>query len=324
MVNKASKIMREIVVMPQSPIVGDLAPRKRRLRKAASAPIALRPTMPDRGRLFDLGQLDCRLDLDHHTLWTFMTPAERPNYNEAMLRDFETWQSEIARTLGSAETGLRYLVLGSRFPRVFNYGGDLELFTRYILAGDRAGLERYGKACVRILHRNMLGLGLPVISIALVQGEALGGGFESILSFDVVIAERTARFGLPEAMFGLFPGMGAHSFLSRRIGSAKAEEMIRSGRVYSAEELHALGLVHELVEPGEGVAATEDYIRRNHRYHAGQLGARRAARLVENISLRELEDIVEIWADSALGLTANQLKMMARLAGAQTKLSLAS
>ena len=253
-----------------------------------------------------------------------MTPTERPNYNEAMLRDFETWQSEIVRTLGDSDTGLRYLVLGSRFPRVFNYGGDLELFTRYILAGDREGLERYGKACVGILHRNMSGLGLPIITIALVQGEALGGGFESILSFDVVIAERGARFGLPEAMFGLFPGMGAHSVLSRRLGSAKAEQMIRSGRLYSAEELYDLGLVHVLVENGEGEGAAADYIRRNHRHHAGQLGARRAARLVDNISLRELEDIVEIWADSALGLNPSQLKMMGRLAGAQTKLSLAS
>ena len=253
-----------------------------------------------------------------------MTPTERPNYNEAMLRDFETWQSEIVRTLGDEKVGLRYLVLGSRFPRVFNYGGDLELFTRYILSGDREGLERYGKACVRILHRNMLGLGLPLITIALVQGEALGGGFESILSFDVVIAERGARFGLPETMFGLFPGMGAHSFLSRRLGSAKAEEMIRSGRLYTAEELHGLGLVHILVETGEGEEAAADYIRRNHRHHAGHLGARRAARLVENIRLSELEQIVEIWADSALGLNPTQLKMMGRLAGAQTKLSLAS
>jgi len=100
--------------------------------------------------------------------------------------------------------------------------------------------------------------------------------------------------------------------------------MIRTSRIYSAEELHALGLVHVLAEPGKGEAAAQDYIRRNHRYHAGQLGARRAARLVENISLQELEDIVEIWADAALGLNPGQLKMMGRLAGAQTRLSLAS
>jgi len=279
---------------------------------------------PERSRLHDLGQLDCRLDDELHTLWTFMTPHERPNFNEALLRDFETWQAEIIRTLGDPRSALRYLVLGSRFPRVFNYGGDLELFTRYILARDRAGLEAYGKACVRILHRNMLGLGLPLITIALVQGEALGGGFESILSFDVVVAERDARFGLPEAMFGLFPGMGAHSFLSRRLGSARAGEMIRSGRLHSAEELHALGLVHVLAEPGRGEQAVRDYIRRDQRYHAGHLGARRAARLVENVTLAELEEIVEIWADAALGLDPGQLKMMARLAGAQTRLSLAS
>jgi DSF synthase len=310
--------------MAQSSVVHDPASIGSAPVTNPAATIALHSRSGDRSRLFDLGQLDCRHDEDQHTLWTFMTPSERPNFNEPMLQDFETWQSEIVRTLGNAETALRYLVLGSRFPRVFNYGGDLELFTKHILAGDRAGLEAYGKACVRILHRNMLGLGLPLITIALVQGEALGGGFESILSFDVVIAERDARFGLPEAMFGLFPGMGAHSFLSRRLGSARAEEMIRTSRLYSAEELHALGLVHVLADPGKGEEVAQDYIRRNHRYHAGQLGARRAARLVENITLQELEDIVEIWADSALGLNPGQLKMMGRLAGAQTRLSLAS
>ena len=310
--------------MAQSSVRHDAAPIPDIAANQPPTPIALRSRTGDRGRLFDLGQLDCRLDKDRHALWTFMTPLERPNFNEPLLQDFETWQSEIVRTLGDTETGLRYLVLGSRFPRVFNYGGDLELFTRHILAGDRAGLEAYGKACVRILHRNMLGLGLPLITIALVQGEALGGGFESILSFDVVIAERDARFGLPETMFGLFPGMGAHSFLSRRLGSARAEEMIRSGRLYSAEELHALGLVHVLAETGKGEEEAQAYIRRNHRYHAGQLGARRAARVVENIRLEELEEIVEIWADAALGLNPGQLKMMGRLASAQTRLSLAS
>jgi DSF synthase len=310
--------------MAQSSVVSDPSPIGGIDGRGLGAHGASHSRSGDRSRLFDLGQLDCRHDETHHTLWTFMTPNARPNFNESLLQDFETWQSEIARTFGGIETGLRYLVLGSRFPRVFNYGGDLELFTRHILAGDRAALEAYGKTCVRILHRNMLGLGLPLITIALVQGEALGGGFESILSFDVVVAERDARFGLPEAMFGLFPGMGAHSFLSRRLGSARAEEMIRNSRIYSAEELHALGLVHVLADPGRGEEAAQDYIRRNHRYHAGQLGARRAARLVENITLRELEVIVEIWADAALGLNPGQLKMMGRLAGAQTRLSLAS
>ena len=297
-------------------------------RTDATLPIEIARTEPGKtsaaitqSRLFDLGQLDCRWDEELRTLWTFMTPLDRPNFNPAMLRDFEIWQQEIARTGGIGEGSMQYLVLGSRFPHVFNYGGDLELFTRHILNGDRAALAAYGKACVRILHANMIGLSMPIITIGLVQGEALGGGFESLLSFNVVIAERGSRFGLPEAMFGLFPGMGAHSILGRRLGSAKADEMIRTGRTYTAEELFELGLVQMLAEPGMGEQAVAEYIRRNRRTHAGQLGAYRAQRLVDNISLRELEDIVDIWAEAALGLTPTQLKMMSRLAGAQTRLS---
>ena len=273
------------------------------------------------GRLFDLAQIECSWDESTGALWSYMTPTDRPNFNEAMLRDFETWQASIVQGFGRGDAGLRYIILGSRFPGVFNYGGDLALFTRLILSGDRAALEAYGRACVRILHRNMQGLGLPVITVGLVQGDALGGGFEALLSFDVVIAEHGSRFGLPEAVFGLFPGMGAHSLLSRRLGSARASEMIRSARTYSAEEMFDLGLVHVLAEKGAGAEVASDYIRRNAKFHAGQSGAHRARRLVDNITLKELEDVVEIWADSALGLTPLQLKMMGRLASAQTRLS---
>ena len=272
-------------------------------------------------RLFDLGQVDCRWDADLRTLWAFMTPHDRPNYSTAMLRDLSTLQAEVARIGTSGDTSMQYLVLGSRFPRVFNYGGDLELFRNHIIKGDSLGLAAYGKACVRVLHTNLNSMGVPIITIGLVQGEALGGGFESLLSFNVVVAERGSRFGLPEAMFGLFPGMGAHAILGRRLGSAKADEMIRTSRLYTAEELYDLGLVQVLAEPGDGEHAVADYIRRNRRSHAGQHGAYRAQRLVDNISLRELEDIVDIWAEAALGLTPTQLKMMARLANAQMRLS---
>lgn len=272
-------------------------------------------------RLFDLAQLECRWSEEEGALWTFMTPTDRPNFNLPMLRDFAAWQDAILDTFGGEDAGLRYIILGSRFPGVFNYGGDLALFTQLILDADRTGLESYGKTCVRILHRNMQALSLPAITIGLVQGDALGGGFESLLSFDIVIAERGSRFGLPEAIFGLFPGMGAHSILARRLGSARADELIRSARTYSAEEMAELGLVHELADPGRGVEAVADYMRRNARFHAGQRGAHRARRLVEDITLHEMEQVVEIWADAALHLTPTQLKMMNRLAGAQTRLS---
>jgi DSF synthase len=298
------------------------------VRTDTSLPIEIGRTEPGKtsaaitqSRLFDLGQLDCRWDEELRTLWTFMTPLDRPNYSPAMLRDLATLQAEVTRLGTVGEAGMQYLVLGSRFPHVFNYGGDLELFRHHITTGNSAGLAAYGKSCVGVLHTNLNAMNVPIITIGLVQGEALGGGFESLLSFNIVIAERGSRFGLPEAMFGLFPGMGAHSILTRRVGTARADEMIRTARLYTAEELFDIGLVHVLAEPGEGEQAVTDYIRRNRRSHAGQHGAYRAQRLVENITLQELEGIVDIWAEAALGLTSTQLRMMERLANAQTRLS---
>ncbi len=270
--------------------------------------------------LFDLGQLDVRWDEERQTLWTFMTPHGRPSFNVSMLRDFDMWQSEISRLFGT-ERELRYLVLGSRFPGVWNFGGDLNLFAKYIRAGDRQSLVDYGQRCVSILHQNMNRLGLPMVTIGLVQGQALGGGFEALLSFNVLIAERSAKFGLPEIAFGLFPGMGAHAFLARRLGFAKAEEMILSGRTYTAEEMAELGLVHQLVEDGEGEAAVKDYIRQNDRRHAGNSAVYAASNEVLPLSLEELNRIVEIWADTALKLEEKDLRLMERLVAAQSKLS---
>lgn len=271
--------------------------------------------------LFDLGQLDVRWDPELKALWTYMTPKGRPSFNLQMLRDFDIWQNEIGRLYGDGSEDLRYLVLGSRFPGVWNFGGDLGLFSKYIRNRDRQSLVDYGRACNNILYRNMRALDLPIVTIGLVQGQALGGGFEALMSFNVIIAERSAKFGLPEIAFGLFPGMGAHAFLTRRLGAAKAEQMILSGQTYSAEEMFDLGLVHYLVEDGAGEESVRDYIAKNGRRHAGNHAVYKASREVWAVSLKELNAIVEIWADTALKLRESDLKLMERLVRAQAKLS---
>ena len=89
------------------------------------------------------------------------------------------------------------------------------------------------------------------------QGDALGGGLESLLSFDVVVAERGTKFGLPENLFGLFPGMGAHSILIRRLGVNRAAEMILRGSVFTAEEMYDWGIVYILADPTRGADRSE-------------------------------------------------------------------
>lgn len=271
--------------------------------------------------LFALRELDVHYEDEFQTLWTFMRPDGRPSFTPTMLGDFEAWQGLIARGFGPDKVPLRYLVLGSRAPGVFCFGGDLKLFKQLIEARDRDGLVHYGHRCCAILHRNIQTLDIPMLTIGLVEGAALGGGFEALLSFDYIVAERGATFGLPEIMFGLFPGMGAHALLSRKLGSAMAERLITSNETYTAEAMYDLGLVHQLTEPGEGLEACRDFIRKAERRHAGLVNARKAMKVSWNLELDELNRITELWADAALQLREQDLKVMSRLVSAQVKLS---
>jgi DSF synthase len=162
---------------------------------------------------------------------------------------------------------------------------------------------------------------MPIVTIGLAQGDALGGGFESLLSFNVIIAERTAKFGFPETMFGLFPGMGAYSIVARRTNAAFAEEMMLSGRIYSANEMKDAGLVHMVVEEGQGIEAAKDYMARNRRRHIGNRAIYHAGHQINPITLAELDKVVEIWADSCLELSDRDLKVMQRLIAAQDRLA---
>ena len=274
----------------------------------------------DARRLFELEQLDVSWDDPTGALWTFMRPRGRPSYNLDLLEDFHAWQRGIIAAFENRPHDLRFLLLGSRTPGVFNLGGDLDLFAAKIRDRDRQALVAYGESCVRILHRNMNCLGLPMITIGLAQGDALGGGFEALLSFNVIIAERDAKFGFPENIFGLFPGMGAYSLVARRVGAAFAEEMMLSGRIYTAEEMKDVGLVHILAEPGQGIAEARDYIQRSKRRHTGSRSIYQIGREVNPITLAELDRIVQVWADACLQLRDRDLKVMHRLVSAQDRL----
>jgi len=125
--------------------------------------------------------------------------------------------------------------------------------------------------------------------------------------------------GLPEVLFGLFPGMGAYSFLCRRVSPQLAEKIILDGRVYSAEEMHALGVVDVLVKKGEGRAAVEDMIRQQQRLPQSYLAMNAARNLAQAVSYDELLEITKVWVDSALALGDRSLRTMDRLVKAQTR-----
>ena len=267
------------------------------------------------------GELDVEFDPHERAYWCYLRPRNSPSYTPGLLQDLIRMWDSIKRLYSvyerDGEIPIRYVVGASRSPGIFSYGGDLKLFAELIRGGNRAELEKYARACIDVLYRTATSVGLPIVTIALVQGEALGGGFESALSCNVIVAEKSAKFGLPEILFNLFPGMGAYSLLARRLDAVRAEKMILSGRIYSAEELHDMGLVDVLAENGKGEEAVRDYISRQGRRHSAQHAIYRVRDRVLPLAYSELVDVTKIWVDTALRLTEQDLRKMERLAAAQ-------
>jgi len=243
--------------------------------------------------------------------WYRMQGNPRPCFTPQLLDETLSWLDDLRYDPALAH--IQHLVVTSNTPGIFNLGGDLNLFCSLIRARDRQGLMDYATACIQAVYQFHTGLDKDITTISLVQGDALGGGFEAAISGNVLIAEKSAKMGMPEILFNLFPGMGALSFLSRKIGMAQAERMILSGRVYTAGKMFELGVVDVLVENGEGEQAVYDYIRRENRARNGFRAVRRAQRHCNPVNYDELESITAIWVDAALELGSNDIRMMERL-----------
>lgn len=269
-----------------------------------------------------LSEFELNFDAEERILWCYFDFSGRPCFTPAVLEQSRRIQTLLRTLIAEShdeEPLVRYLVLASRAPGVWNLGGDLGLFAELIRAGDRDGLTRYARSCCEVGYTNATLYHLPVITIALVQGEALGGGFEAVLSSNVIVAERGARFGLPEILFNLFPGMGAYSFLSRRIAPGLAERMILSGEIYTAEQLHSLGVVDVLAADGEGVDTIYSYVGRGGRRHRAHAAVRQARQVVQPVTFEEMTRIADLWVDAALKLSDADLRKMLRLAAAQDR-----
>ncbi|WP_295364223.1 crotonase/enoyl-CoA hydratase family protein [Arenimonas sp.] len=270
--------------------------------------------------------VDHRSEAEAGIEWCFMhhnpAPAYRPCFSEQLLVDLRECQRQIANRIANDANHpgneVRHLVLASHSD-VFNLGGDLELFSRLIRTGDRARLLAYAQLCVSVAFHFARLADDRVHSIAVVQGEALGGGFEAALCCHTIIAEEGSGMGFPEVLFDLFPGMGAYTFLSRRVTPAQAERMMLDGNVYSAEELHRMGVVDFLVPRGEGLSAARELVRRRKRM-GNALRSMNTVRMTCNpVSLDELMRVTTTWVDAAMRLGDRGLQTMERLVRAQKR-----
>jgi DSF synthase len=260
------------------------------------------------------------------TLWGYFNPRDGiPCYSLSLLKDILEHDQQLVRNGGRVEVEgamlpVNHYVTASRVRGVFNVGGDLALFAMLIKARDRQALSQYAKLCIDNIYPRTRGFFSPTLTkICLVQGDALGGGFECALASDVIVAEESAQMGLPEILFNLFPGMGACSLLARRIGIRAAEELILSGKVMSATEMHKLGVVDVVATDGQGETAVRNWIAKNAKKRNGMQAVFRARQFIHPVTREELDGIVDLWVDAALRLSERDLKMMNRLVRAQMR-----
>ena len=265
----------------------------------------------------EYSQFSTRYDSSTNSIWCWMQPEPRPCLNISLIDELVQLQTQLTATYKNQHPDtiwpFRHLVIASKTPGIFNLGGDLELFKKCITEQDEKRLKEYAYKCIKLLHRNIGNLDLPITTLALVQGQALGGGLETALSCDVIIAERSSQLGFPEILFNLFPGMGAYNLLTRRIGSALAERIILSGKTYTAGELYEMGVIDILAEDGKGVQAVEDYMNSHNQSHNTIRSIKQIRQMVHPITEKMLLDIVDIWVKAALSLSKKDLAKMERL-----------
>jgi len=269
-------------------------------------------------------QLVTRYDEKTGALWMLFNQEGVPCFNHQLLGEIHHQHLLIEQSGGyiehEGETGkIRYSILGSLTLFVFNLGGQLDLFRSLIRRGDSDLLRRYAKSCIDVIAQRVSHFNIDIPTITLIQGDALGGGFEAALTSDVIIAERNTLMGFPEILFNLFPGMGAYSLLARKIGTNLAEKIILSGKMYKAEELFEMGLVDGLAEEGAGEQALDDYLRKQERRGNGFHAIQRVRRRYNPVTYEELIDITDIWVEAALKLTEKDLKVMDRLVRSQER-----
>jgi enoyl-CoA hydratase len=177
-------------------------------------------------------------------------------------------------TLEAADPGdVRAVVVTGRGERAFCAGSDVGEFEAQRGPAGRERMAREEAVAARLA-------GLPMATIAALDGHALGGGLELALACDLRVASERAKLGLPETRLAVIPGAGGTWRLPRVIGPARAKELILVGRVITAAEAERIGLVTRVAPAGEARAAAEALAAEI--AARGPLAVREAKRLIDS------------------------------------------
>ncbi|PPD45823.1 MAG: enoyl-CoA hydratase [Methylocystis sp.] len=282
------------------------------------------PKDPDEFPNWRFETLDIEYQPDARAIWMNYRSDAPQCYTLTMLVELLQLRDSL-RALHASPAAARYpfhyLVMAAKRPGVFSLGGDLATFAAAIRRQDLSTLLAYAHACVDLVYSYSQSLDLPIVTVCAVHGQCLGGALEAALAFDFIIAEEDASFGLPEVAFNTFPGMGAVTTLTRRVGPALTQQIIMSGRTYTGREMHEMEVIDQVAPSGGARAAAVAWMRddgdRRWRRRRAIAEARRRS---HPITHDELIRITELWVECSARIEERDLRHMERLVRAQRRL----
>ncbi len=194
---------------------------------------------------------------------------DRPPMNALAIQVWEELEVATQEAIDHDDVGA-LVVWGG--PKVFAAGADIKEFP------DRTYRSTIESG--QVLHRSLdLLARAPMVTIAAVNGYALGGGCELAMSCDFRFAAENAKLGQPEILLGLIPGAGGTQRLPRLVGLSKAKELVFSGRMVDVVEGERIGLV-DAVFPADELY--DQACEAAARYAAGPFALRLAKRAIED------------------------------------------
>lgn len=284
----------------------------------------LDPGLAEQLRFFSrsYNEIEVKFDPNSRSVWSYLRPKGGPSFTPSMVQELvvmhRALEDMIAAQAPENERLIRYYVQRSSIPGIYNMGGDFNFLLENIERGDWEAIRRYAYDCVEAVYHIATGFDSGIVSVCLLEGDALGGGLEGAICCHHVIAERKVKLGLPEILFNCFPGMGAYSLLSRRISPYMVERMIFSGKVYSAQEMYDLGVIDHVVDDGAGEDAVRNYIADERKFPARQ-SIYQARNRINPLTIAELRDVTDLWVRTVMSLAPADLRRMKHLQLAQTR-----
>lgn len=264
--------------------------------------------------MFINNNLRVRIDSDHKVLWIGIDLQDKLCYSIDFLNNLTHVKDLIVYFI--KKENIKYVVAYSLNKGIWNLGGDLDFFVNCIREKKKKDLQEYAFKCIELVYNYNNNYNQDVFSSCVVQGNAFGGGFESALSGNYILVEESAKFSFPEIIFGTFPGMGAYSLLTKKVGYQKANEIINSGKTYSANEILELGIINKVCEDGMGLLFMNNLITSG---EIDKIVNDPFYNICTKVSKEELIEVVKLWIERAFSLEESNLARMLKLANMQKR-----